>query len=160
MITFIDEPDPDVPEQEEEDTAGLISNNNNNNNSSTATNPSKENTDTLSPMYEPPVKREHFIFAHPTQPRSVYSMPHHPEEEDSGLDPLTPENHEARWRRQNRITSYKEITWPTSTSSANVLNTQDRAEALHLEKRRNDMRRLNARYYMQQTGRAEQYEQW
>ena len=143
MITFIDEPDEQEQKEqvggEEEVDTSLLSVS-----SSTATNPSKENTDTLSPMYEPPVKREHFIFAHPTQPRSVYSMPY-PEEEDSGLDPLTPENHEARWRRQNRITSYKEITWPTSTS-ANVVDIQARAEALHLEKQRSDMRRLNARY--------------
>ena len=158
-IIFLDEPDEYEPEEQEEEQEPDTSFVSSSTTAATTTNPPKENTDTLSPMYEPPVKGESFFEAHPREVRSIYSMPHPKEESDlEVLNPSSPESQNAKWIRENRITSYKEHVWPVQ-NSANVLNSQERAEALHLEKRRNDMRRLNARYYMQQTGR-EEHEQY
>ena len=143
-ITFIDDK---IPEEEEEAETSLAQN-------SEIGKMSEEDPEisTIEPLSAGP-KQEHFIFAHPRDARSIMSMPP-PLSPDSDLDPLIPEDDTSRWRRQNKISSYREFTWPV-INSRNVIQTQD-PETLHLEKRRNDARRLSGRYYMQQTGRAEQ----
>ena len=105
---------------------------------------------TITPLSDGP-RQEHFLIPLNPQPRSIASMPAM-SDSDSDLDPLTPESsHDARWRRQNRITSYREFTWPV-TNSRNVMQTQD-PETLHLEKQRRDAKRLSDRAYLQRTGR-------
>jgi hypothetical protein len=157
MITFIDDPTPEEKEEEGRQNyahgvdTGLAQNSDETTTAARAEEP--EGSSTIAPLSSG-AKREFFIYAHPREMRSTASMPYL-EEENTGLDPLTPESHEARWQRQNRITSYREVTWPVQ-NSGNVLNNQDRAESMHLEKHRSDMRRLSGRYNMQQTGRAEQ----
>jgi hypothetical protein len=155
-ITHIDDPTPEEKEEEDrlyraeqEADPSLAPNSN-----ETARDPegSNRSSSTIEPLSSG-AKREFFIYAHPREMRSTASMPYL-EEENTGLDPLTPESssHDARWRRQNRITSYREITWPV-TNSRNVIQTQD-PETLHLEKQRRDTKHMSDRYYLQKTGRS------
>ena len=112
-ITFIDDK---IPEEEEEADTSLAQN-------SEIGKMSEEDPEisTIEPLSAGP-KQEHFIFAHPRDARSIMSMP--PPSPDSDLDPLIPEDDTSRWRRQNKISSYREFTWPV-TNSRNFIQTQD-----------------------------------
>jgi hypothetical protein len=142
-ITFIDDK---IPEEEEEADTSLAQN-------SEIGKMSEEDPEisTIEPLSAGP-KQEHFIFAHPRDARSIMSMPP-PLSPDSDLDPLIPEDDTSRWRRQNKISSYREFTWPV-INSRNVMQTRD-PETLHLEKQHRDTKRMSDRHYLQKTGRSD-----